>query len=285
MEKKKTYVLDTTVLIYDPDIFYKLGEADIVVPLAVIKELDGLKNSDNKLVAQAARKISREIDRLGSYGDLIAGMKLPTGPVLRIYKEYVTIDELESENDNKIVGAALKIKGETGNVVKLLTTDNNMRIVARAYSINTEIFPSVAYFEKINTEVEPKNVVLSEKKNVTPKHESGTDKDRMINIIFNKIRRGVILAISLFATIVITAVPTIYFSRDMFTGIFLSVVIGSFIFMIAYSVYLRNRLKNIVSLKSQRKHFLDNRSYEPEIHQDTLFCEPWIGNPETPWRK
>ena len=284
MEKKKTYVLDTTVLIYDPDIFYKLADADIVVPLATIKELDGLKNSDKELVAQAARKISRELDRLGSYGDLIAGMKLPTGSVLRIYKEYVTIDELESENDNKIVGAALKIKGETGNVVKLLTTDNNMRIVARAYSINTEIFPSVAYFEKINSVVEPKNVVPSEKKNVIQKHKSGTDKDGMINIILNKIRRGVILAISLFATIVITAVPTIYFSRDLFTGIFLSVVIGSFIFMLAYSVYLRNGLKSIVSLKSQRKN-LDNRGYEPEFHQDTIFCEPWIGNPETPWRK
>ena len=141
-----------------------------------------------------------------------------------------------------------------------------------------------AYFEKINSVVEPKNVVPSEKTNVIHKYKSGTDKDGMINIILNRIRRGVIVAIWLFATIVITAVPTIYFSRDMFTGIFLSVVIGSFIFMIAYSVYLRNRLKSIGSLKSQRKN-LDNRGYEPAFHQDTIFCEPWIGNPETPWRK
>jgi predicted ribonuclease YlaK len=42
----RVYVLDTTVLIYDPDILSKTAEVDWVIPLVVIKELDGLKNSE-----------------------------------------------------------------------------------------------------------------------------------------------------------------------------------------------------------------------------------------------
>ena len=143
MEKKKTYVLDTTVLIYDPDIFYKLGDADIVVPLAVVKELDGLKKSDMELTAQAARKIARTLDRWGSYADLIAGVKLPTNATVYIYTDYEDIDGLESQADNRIVGAALKIKREKDIDVILVTTDTNMRTVARAYGIKAEYRPDV----------------------------------------------------------------------------------------------------------------------------------------------
>jgi uncharacterized membrane protein YhaH (DUF805 family) len=138
MEKKKTYVLDTTVLIFDPDIFYKLGDVDIVLPLAAIKELDGLKKSDMEHTAQAARKIARTLDRWGSYADLVAGVKLPTNAKVYIYTDYDNIDGLESQADNKIVGAASKIKREKDTDVILVTTDTNMRTVARAYGIKAE---------------------------------------------------------------------------------------------------------------------------------------------------
>lgn len=143
MEKKKTYVLDTTVLIYDPDIFYKLGDADIVVPLAAIKELDGLKKSDMELAAQAARKIARTLDRWGSYTDLVAGAKLPTNARVYIYTDYDNVDGLESQADNKIVGAALKIKREKDIDVILVTTDTNMRTIAGAYGIKAEYMPDM----------------------------------------------------------------------------------------------------------------------------------------------
>ena len=136
----KTYVLDTTVLIYDPDIMFKTGEADWVIPLAVIREIDGLKNSDKDLVAKAARQIARTLDRFGSYGDLITGIKLPTGRILRIYSKFQRIDELASETDNRILGTAIKLISE-GYKVTLFTMDSNMRTVARIYGVNTEHFP------------------------------------------------------------------------------------------------------------------------------------------------
>jgi rRNA-processing protein FCF1 len=145
MEKKKTYILDATVLIYDPDIFYKLGDADIVVPLAVVKELDGLKKSDMELTAQAARKVARTLDRWGSYADLITGVKLPTNARIYIYTDYEKIDGLDSQADNRIVGAALKIKREKDIDVVLVTTDTNMRTVARAHGITAESYAFSAF--------------------------------------------------------------------------------------------------------------------------------------------
>ncbi len=137
---KKTYVLDTTVLIYDPDIMFKTGVADWVIPLAVIREIDGLKNSDKELVGKAARQIARTLDRFGSYGDLSAGVKLPTGRMLRIYTEFERVDGLASEADNRIVGSAIKLIREGYNVT-LFTMDSNMRTVARVYGVNAEHFP------------------------------------------------------------------------------------------------------------------------------------------------
>lgn len=137
---RKTYVLDTTVLIYDPDIMFKTGEADWVIPLAVIREIDGLKNSDKELVAKAARQIARTLDRLGSYGDLAAGVKLPTGRILKIIEGYESIDALASDADNKILGAALLLKN-AGENVTLFTMDTNMRTVARVYGIKAEYTP------------------------------------------------------------------------------------------------------------------------------------------------
>ncbi|MCL5021932.1 MAG: PIN domain-containing protein [Nitrospirae bacterium] len=136
----KVYVLDTTVLIYDPDITSKTAEADWIIPLVVIRELDGLKNSDKELVAKAARQIARTLDRLSSYGDLVAGVKLQTGRTLRVFAGYESVDALASDADNKILGAALSLKN-SGEDVTLFTTDTNMRTVARAYRVKAEYTP------------------------------------------------------------------------------------------------------------------------------------------------
>lgn len=127
-------MLDTTVAIENPDIIYSSGQSDWVIPMAVLREIDGLKNSEKELVAKAARQLARTLDRLGSYGDLAAGVKLSTGSVLRIVTEHDQVDGLASDADNRIVGTALKLKKEGENIV-LLTTDTNMRTVARAYGV------------------------------------------------------------------------------------------------------------------------------------------------------
>jgi PIN domain len=139
-EPFKTYVLDTTVLIGDPDIFCKIA-GEVIIPFVVLRELDGLKNCDHVDIARAARKVSRTLDRVGSYNDLTKKGKLSTGAVLKIVNAFDPVDALASDADNKVVGTALRLKREGAENVVLVSTDSNMRIVARAMGLKTEYWP------------------------------------------------------------------------------------------------------------------------------------------------
>ncbi|MGO9611739.1 MAG: PIN domain-containing protein, partial [Dissulfurispiraceae bacterium] len=66
-KRQTTYVLDTTVLLYEPNLMYKLRDNVIVIPAVVIREMDGLKRNQNENTAQAARQVARTLDLLGSY--------------------------------------------------------------------------------------------------------------------------------------------------------------------------------------------------------------------------
>ena len=140
-EQQKTYVVDTSILINEPDIFYKLGKSKIVIPTAVIRELDGLKNSSVAATSSAARRVSRILDRLGTHGNIAAGAKTSVGSTVRICNRYATVNDLASIADNKIIGTALKLQEETGTLVTVLTTDGNMRNVARAHNLRAEAYP------------------------------------------------------------------------------------------------------------------------------------------------
>jgi predicted ribonuclease YlaK len=140
MTTSKTYVCDTTVLIEDPDVFYKTG-GQFVIPLVVMRELDGLKKSDDMNVAKAARQVSRTLDRIGSYADLTKGVELSTGSILKILNAYDRVDALASDADNKVIGTALKLRREGAGDVVLVSTDGNMRIVARALGVKSAFWP------------------------------------------------------------------------------------------------------------------------------------------------
>ncbi len=140
-QQLKTYVVDTSVLISEPDIFYKLGKHQIVIPTAVIRELDGLKNSAVAATASSARRVSRTLDCLGSTQNIACGAITSVGSTVRICNRYQTVNDLASFADNKIVGTALKLKETSESNVIMLTTDGNMRNVARAHGLRAEAYP------------------------------------------------------------------------------------------------------------------------------------------------
>ena len=143
MRQGNVYVVDTSVLIDYPDIFYKLGNNQIVVPTAVIRELDGIKRNPDphERKSKSARKISRTLDKLGSHQDIAKGARTVTGATVRIYSRHVPIDDLASSADNRIVGAALKLIEESNDNVTVVTADANMRNVTRSYGIKAEGYP------------------------------------------------------------------------------------------------------------------------------------------------
>jgi len=141
--RKKIFVIDTSVLIEDPDVLFKLGGNEIVIPTAVLKELDGLKKhpDPNEYRAKAARQVTRTLDMLGSYQDISTGDRTSAGSIVRICNQYKVVDDLASSADNRIVGTAIKLKEEgTGRVI-LVSTDGNMRNVTRSYKIKAENYP------------------------------------------------------------------------------------------------------------------------------------------------
>jgi PhoH-like ATPase len=106
-------VLDTSVLIADPSCLHDMGEVDLVIPLTVIEELDGLKSRPDD-VGRAARVALRSIEdlRMSNGGSLASAVPLGRGS-LQIEINGVRGALLAEHGldpnkpDNRIIGAAL----------------------------------------------------------------------------------------------------------------------------------------------------------------------------------
>ncbi len=83
---RKTFVIDTNVLVHDPTAITKFKDNDVVIPLSVLEELDSLKRYTDE-VGKNAREVIRYIDSLKAdqTGDLHSGVVIPEGPKVRIY--------------------------------------------------------------------------------------------------------------------------------------------------------------------------------------------------------
>jgi PhoH-like ATPase len=129
---KKNFVLDTNVLISDPNCLNAFDDNDVYVPLVVIEELDKLKSRQDEVGANA-RNISRKLDDLRASGSLFKGVKLGSGGMLSIIPCDVSVDsalptELQSSKaDNLIVACALSLNSKMQNVV-LISKDVNVRL-------------------------------------------------------------------------------------------------------------------------------------------------------------
>lgn len=131
---KKLFCLDTNVFIYDPMAIYSFEDNDIIVPLAVLEELDGLKNRKYDDAGKNARSANRILDDLRQKGDLTKGIILPGGGTLRIIKsDYNAINmpaELDKDKtDNLVLSMMLDLQKSDPSVpLRLITKDISMRI-------------------------------------------------------------------------------------------------------------------------------------------------------------
>jgi len=138
----RTYVLDTNVLLYDPNAVNVFEKNDLVIPLVVIEEIDKFKKDLND-TGRNARTVSRFLDELRTTGRLATGVSLPSGGTLRVDLPAENL-KLPSglgdrSNDNLIIAQchALSRDAEPGTVV-LVTRDTNMRIKADSLGLLAE---------------------------------------------------------------------------------------------------------------------------------------------------
>src|SRR4249920_4115464 len=80
---KKNYILDTNVLLHDPNSLLSFEENSVLIPIEVIEEIDRFKRESTEL-GQNARSVSRMLDSFRGEGRLSEGVKLPTGGKLKI---------------------------------------------------------------------------------------------------------------------------------------------------------------------------------------------------------
>lgn len=128
-------VLDTSVLISDPESVFAFRDADAVIPLIVIEELDQHKTRMDD-VGRAAREVIRTLEdlRTANGGDIRNAVQLPGGGTLRIETNGLMLDEVAAKGldptkpDNRILAAALGQQAH-GPVV-VVTNDAALRIKA-----------------------------------------------------------------------------------------------------------------------------------------------------------
>ena len=135
----KFFVLDTNVLLHNPNAIYSFAEHTVIIPFTVIEELDKFKTSSDKKGVHA-RQILRELDQLYKKGALKAGAKMKNGGMLRILFSPTQAPHPDldwSRNDNHIVGIAWTLKKE-GQHVFFISKDINARIKAEVLGVQSE---------------------------------------------------------------------------------------------------------------------------------------------------
>ncbi|TSK08883.1 MAG: PhoH family protein [Geobacter sp.] len=145
---KKIYVLDTNVLLYDPQALTRFEDNSIIIPITVIEEIDRFKKDMNE-TGRNARHVSRLMDAFRKEGSLSQGIALESGGTLRIeiYEEKVMKrlpPELREERgDNRILAVAVDLMETQKDMpVILVTKDTNLRIKADALGLNAEDYES-----------------------------------------------------------------------------------------------------------------------------------------------
>ena len=149
----KIYVLDTNVLIQAPYAAGCFEDNQVVLPMAVLEELDGLKKSEGER-GVSARRALRCLEQLRQKGDLLAGVDLPGGGNCRVERNYVDValpPELSEEiMDNRILKVCLGLARSHEEQVILVTKDILLRIKAQILGIAAEDFTTEQVFENEN---------------------------------------------------------------------------------------------------------------------------------------
>ncbi len=139
---KKSFVLDTNVLLHDPGALTAFADNEVVLPFQVIEELDRFKKGSDE-ISQHARQAIRFLDRLRQAGRLAEGVPIEqTGGTLR-----VVMDDrrpvhplLEGGTaDDRIIGVAYRLHQE-GTPTTFVSKDINARIKSDAVGLRTMDF-------------------------------------------------------------------------------------------------------------------------------------------------
>ncbi len=147
--KKKTFILDTNVILHDSSCIYRFDEHDIIVPITVFEELDHFKKG-NQAINFHAREFVRSLDSLSANKLFNGGVSMGEG------KERISIkleQELHpdlrrhfpasSKPDHQILNIGYHLyKEDSSRSFILVSKDMNLRMKAKAVGLMAENYTS-----------------------------------------------------------------------------------------------------------------------------------------------
>jgi PhoH-like ATPase len=140
---KKTFVLDTSVLLADPGALYRFAEHEVIIPIAVIGELETKR--DHPELGYFARAALRALDDLRvSHGRLDKALTItPEGGTLSVELNHTDLSTLphgflrDGTNDSRILAISKNLMSDGKNVV-LVTKDLPLRVKASSVGVEAQ---------------------------------------------------------------------------------------------------------------------------------------------------
>ena len=140
----KIFVLDTNVILHDFRAIYNFQENDIIIPIAVLEELDKFKKGDDT-INYNAREFVREMDKISDNQLFDKGISIGSGRgLLKIELGHPFSDQMlqsffEDTQDHRILATTQWVKDQNPDrVVALVTKDVNLRLKAKALKLNAQ---------------------------------------------------------------------------------------------------------------------------------------------------
>ena len=152
--KVKTYVLDTNVLLHDPQCLFKFEDNNLAIPVEVLEELDAIKGEQSTERGRNARRVHRSLQELmPDSRSMLEGVRLSTGgSLVVVINRHLQEGNLASpamqrlravlpdmgKKDNRIIACALYIQEQYPPPTILVTKDVNVQLKARAVGLESE---------------------------------------------------------------------------------------------------------------------------------------------------
>lgn len=168
----KNFVLDTNVLLHDPECLGRFKDNHICVPADVLAELDKFKGEQSERGANA-RRVHRRLTGMFSSGENVtAGVPTDGGGTIRLViydpdfcdrnseelSQFLRIFPDRGQVDHRILAVTVLLKEHNSAPVVLVTKDLNMQLKAKAVGINCEDY--------LNDKVDPMEVSSYEMRSV-----------------------------------------------------------------------------------------------------------------------
>jgi PhoH-like ATPase len=138
-KKRKTFIIDTSVLLYDSHSIHSFPRNDVVIPLVVLDELDRFKDKKG-LIGENARYVNRYLDELRKKGNLHSGIEIDDiDQTIKVELggfDKVPVGLDPDSADNKIISCVMQYAGNQD--VIMVTKDINFRVKCDSLGIESE---------------------------------------------------------------------------------------------------------------------------------------------------